>query len=241
MRKPEIKKYPTKEKMAGGAATKLVTLASQKIESGGRFSVALSGGSTPKLLYNELVSRFHDRLDWGKVDFFWSDERYVPIDHPDSNMKLALDNLLRPLGIDDSHIYLIDTSLPPAEAAEDYQDRILAYFNRDPRFDLILLGLGADGHTASLFPMTKAVLEPTHWVEANYVPKLKAWRITFTFSLINSAYNVLFMAAGADKAPVVADIILKKSTFPAAKVTATDRLYWYLDKEAAKEITNTRG
>lgn len=237
MQQTNIKIFDTKQELADTAAQYVVEMANEYISKHGRFSVALSGGSTPKILYNSLVRNYKDAVEWSKVDFFWSDERYVPIDHNDSNMKLAIDNLLNPLGISTNSCYFIETSLAnPAGAADKYEKGISAYFEK-PEFDLILLGLGDDGHTASLFPRTKALEEKEKLVIANWVEKFKTWRITFTYPLLNAAKNVIFLAAGEGKSGVVKEILQEKKPYPAALVKPNSgKLFWLLDKQAASQL-----
>ena len=239
MKNTTIKTFESKKELAFISAQFLVNLADKAIKTKGRFSVALSGGSTPKLLYESIVENFKTSVDWSKVDFFWSDERYVPLNHSDSNMKPAFDNLLNPLKIKQQNIHLIDTMLSdPAEAAKKYQDDILEYYNNGPQIDLILLGLGDDGHTASLFPGTKALEEKDKLVAANWVQKFQSWRVTFTFPLLNRAKNILFIASGENKADVVKDILENKNnSHPAARVLPENGdLFWYLDKEASSQL-----
>ena len=186
----QLKIVNTKIELANYSAEYIVKLAKEYISQNGQFSIALSGGSTPKILYQALVENYKDALDWSKVDFFWSDERYVPMDHNDSNMKLAVDYLFKPLGIKTDNCYFIETLLEnPALAAEKYERDIQSHFEK-PEFDLILLGLGDDGHTASLFPGTNALEEKEKLVVSNWVDKFQTWRITFTYPLLNAAKNV---------------------------------------------------
>ena len=230
--------------LRNAVAKTFCTEAQQAIQEKGRFAVALSGGSTPKLLFQELVKRYRKQVDWSAVDFFWSDERYVPVDHPDSNAGMALQNFLLPLQIQRTSIYSVPTNVSPAtQSADAYAEIIAKYFGvsgQPPQFDLILLGVGEDGHTASLFPGTLALLEQKKWVVANWVEKLSAWRITFTYPLLNSAATVLFMVTGRNKAEIVHRILDKKdSDLPAQTVRPfSGRPYWYLDAAAAS-LLNT--
>lgn len=238
MKNPNIKIFDSKNELAINSAQFIIELANKFIKEKGRFSIALSGGSTPKLLYDAILSNFKDSVDWSRIDFFWSDERYVPIDHSDSNIKLAVDFLLNPLHIKNENIYLIDTSLNnPEETAKLYEEKIRKYFAGEAQFDLILLGLGDDGHTASLFPGTIALQEKDKLVAANWVKKFQSWRITFTFPLINKTKNVMFISSGINKADVLQKILENKK-YPAAKVSPADGdLYWFLDQDAASQMT----
>jgi len=216
------------------------------IKEKGRFAVALSGGSTPKLLFQELVQHYRDDINWSAVDFFWSDERYVPIDHPDSNAGMAYQNLLLPLNIQPANIHPAPTQIAPAsQAADAYAETIGKYFDtfkQPPSFDSILLGIGEDGHTASLFPGTQVLKERDKWVAANWVEKLAAWRITFTYPLLNSAAMVLFMVSGRNKAEIVHQILKAKSNdLPAQQVRPQNgRLCWFLDAAAASLLDTNK-
>lgn len=237
MQQKNIKILDTKKELANYAAEYIVKLANEFISQNSRFSLALSGGSTPKILYQALVENYKDAIDWKKVDFFWSDERYVPIEHEDSNMKLAIDYLINPLGISTDNCKFIATFCKnPAEAAEKYERDVQSYFQK-PEFDLILLGLGDDGHTASLFPGTKALEEKEKLVVSNWVDKFQTWRITFTYPLLNTAKNILFLAAGESKSTVIREIMQENKLYPAALVKPKNgHLDWVLDKQAANQI-----
>ena len=237
-----VNKYTDRNEMSRKAAEYFVDAAKTILAKQPRFTVALSGGSTPKAMYQTLVQDFRDAVEWEKIVFFWSDERDVPLDHPDSNAGMALENLLKSVNISESRIFPVPTeSGPPEKAAALYEQRILNLWcdqPRIPQFDLIFLGLGDDGHTASLFPGTDAVLEQNRLVAANWVASKGTWRYTFTFPLLNSAHNVVFLAGGANKAPVVADILNNpQSTFPAAYVKPVNgTLFWFLDADAAADL-----
>jgi len=232
--------FANKAELGKSAAQQFFRLASESIKKNRQFSVALSGGTTPKMMYKELVRNFADQLDWRNVHFFWSDERYVPLSHADSNAGLAKKYLLEPLEIENENIHYIPTNLQDArQAAILYEKEILNHLgNNPPRFDLVLLGLGDDGHTASLFPRTQALEERKQLVAANWVDKFQSWRITFTYPLINMAETIIFLVSGKNKAPVVHDILVKKNTrFPAARVNpANGNVFWLLDAEAAASL-----
>jgi 6-phosphogluconolactonase len=225
------------EQLAQTAAGFIFRFIAQQVASA-RFRMALSGGRTPAMLYEALRTRHGDSPIWRCVDFFWSDERMVPHDHADSNYRLALLGLLQPLAIPPLQIFPVPTHLHPATAvAAAYEQDVCRQLGPQPVFDLILLGLGDDGHTASLFPGTAAVDETKAWVAANYVDKMQTWRITFTYPLLNSAKKILFLAAGANKARVLADIISGNNDWPAARVGSPQGdVYWLVDEEAASII-----
>ena len=181
-------------------------------------------------------------MHWNYIDFFWSDERYVPFDHPDSNGGLAYNHLLKPMDISKERYFPVPTSYPSAaQSAMEYEETIRNYFSTPssvPAFDLIFLGMGDDGHTASLFPDTKALHENRRIVTANYVDKFETWRITFTFPLLNQAKNVFFLVGGSDKASVVKEIHSDGSDkYPSALVKPTNgELLWLLDADAGREL-----
>ncbi|UOQ64799.1 6-phosphogluconolactonase [Hymenobacter volaticus] len=219
-----------------------VAAANQAIAAHGRFTVALSGGSSPKKLFELLASdAFKDQLDWTKVYFFFGDERNVPHTDPQSNYLMAKTALFEPLHIDAAQTFAVDTSLPPAQAAEAYTTAINQHFNSEQaRFDLILLGLGDNSHTASLFPHTSVLHDKSASVQDVYVEELKGHRITFTAPLINQARAVAFLVFGEDKAAAVRHILEDKEdidNFPAQLIAPTDGdLHWFLDTAAASKL-----
>ena len=244
-------------KLAQSAAEQFVRIANESIAARGVFHVALSGGSTPKALYDYLVKA---KLDWSRVCFYFSDERNVPPDDEQSNFRLANDHLFRPLAIDPERIFRWNPEVVgPDAVAEEYSSRIRMAFLRDVdpaepgtygdpaaldneiRFDLILLGLGADGHTASLFPGSMALQFEGEIAAANWVQQLHQWRFTFTFTTINNARNVMFLVSGGEKAPALRAVIEDErgpNLLPAQSVQPLNgELYWFVDRAAAAELT----
>jgi 6-phosphogluconolactonase len=215
----------------------------------GAFSVALAGGSTPKRLYSLLAEDAHLRnaIQWAQVDFFWGDERHVPFDHPDSNYRMAHDAMLSKVPVRPERVHRVRTEQPDAAlAASLYEADVRASVAPSagiPRFDLVLLGIGTDGHTASLFPETQALSELTRLVAANWVEKLHAYRITMTLPLLNAARLIVVLAAGEDKAIPVRDAIQPRDaghSLPVQLVRPEDgRLIWLLDRGAAS-LLNAR-
>ncbi|MBI3951061.1 MAG: 6-phosphogluconolactonase [Acidobacteria bacterium] len=201
------------EDVSQRAAELFVQLADEAISAKGRFAVALSGGSTPRALYTLLASdSFRDRVTWPKVHLFWGDERCVPPDHPDSNYHMARESLLDQVPIPQENVHRMPAEQEDHErAAADYEETLQTFFGLKPgqlpRFDLILLGMGEDGHTASLFPGTLALKVTDRLVAANYVEKLKAQRLTLTVPVINNAATVVFLISGASKARVLKDVL----------------------------------
>jgi 6-phosphogluconolactonase len=234
---------PGLEDVAREAADLFVELCQTITGTGHVFSVALSGGSTPRALHQLLSSApYRDQVDWSRVQFFFGDERFVPPDDSMSNYRMARETLLEPLGIDQSQIHRMPTTelASPALAAARYADDLQAAFELSigqlPQFDLIFLGLGPDGHTASLFPHTEALSVTDRLVVANFVPKLDAYRITLTVPVINNASAVAFLVAGSDKASALGSVLRgprDPDEFPAQLVLPADGdLYWFVDQAA---------
>ncbi len=225
-------------------ANYFVTTAKGCIEHKGRFTVALSGGSSPKKLYELLSSEvYKNALDWEKVYFFFGDERYVPLTDKDSNYLMAKKALFEPLQIADDHVFAVDTSLPPDDAAKDYESSMNVFFgNESIRLDLVLLGLGDNSHTASLFPHTTVLHDKTPAFKALFVEEIMAYRITMNAPLINEARHVAFLVYGKEKAVAVHHILQDKTdveTYPAQLINPTNgELVWFLDYEAAHLISN---
>lgn len=239
----DIQIFETSQVLYHKAADLFLRTAEKVLRDQGRFSVALSGGSTPLPLYRRLAEdQPGESLDWHLVDFFWGDERAVAPDHPDSNFRAASQALLDPRSIPAGQIHRIRGELHPERAARIYQEELLGWFqDRPPRFDLILLGLGSDGHTASLFPGTvSSPADRSSWVKAVYIPTLESWRITFTARLINAASLVLFLVSGKEKARALNRVIngsFQPDTFPAQLIQPTQgQLTWLIDKAAAAEL-----
>ncbi len=207
---PETKVLPDPAGIAREAAERIVVAARQAIQTGGEFSIALSGGSTPKTLYELLAGPYYrPQIDWPKVLIFFGDERCVPPDHPESNYRMANAALLSRVPIPGDNVYRIRGEIDPQEAAREY-DLILQDKFGDGGIDVSLLGMGADGHTASLFPGTAAVNERERRVVANYAEHSttgKSWRVTMTAPFINRSHQILIMVAGKDKAARIAEVL----------------------------------
>jgi 6-phosphogluconolactonase len=228
--------------LARKAGLEWMRAADEAIARAGRFAVALSGGNTPRALYAALAAdEFRSRIAWDRVHFFWGDERSVPADHSDSNYRMACEALLARVPAPQANIHRIETERGPEKAAAAYEAALGDFFASPPgtfpRFDLILLGIGEEGHTASLFPGSAALAERERLVIAAYVEKLKTYRITFTLPVLNSAAEVAFLVAGKAKAGVVKQTLRDGADLPAARVAPTNgRLSWFLDKEAAAHL-----
>ncbi|MGH7214097.1 MAG: 6-phosphogluconolactonase [Tepidisphaeraceae bacterium] len=209
MRSPQIKVQLDPAAVAGEAAERFIALADESIRDSGRFSVALAGGSTPKAMYELLAGEpYRARVDWAKVHVYFGDERTVPPDHAESNYRMAREALLWKVPIPDDNVHRMRGELPdPNEAAKEYGQMLKQTFGDAGGLDLVLLGMGDDGHTASLFPGTVALNETHHRSVANFVPKLNTWRITLSAPFINRARHVLVLVTGHAKASRVAEVI----------------------------------
>ena len=227
------------------AAELFSSIAADAIGARGRFSVVLSGGSTPRELYSLLsADPYRNAVDWRKVSFFFGDERNVPPDSPFSNFRMVNETLLTPLEIRPEQIFRWRTETGDPEAtAKEYDETLGAHINSSGGgFDLVLLGLGSDGHTASLFPRTSALRERERVAVAHWVERLDDYRLTVTFPFINSSSNVIFLVSGREKASVVAEILegdFRPDELPAQFVIPQNgSLYWLIDKSAANLLTS---
>jgi 6-phosphogluconolactonase len=231
------------------AAERVIRVAGAALAARGRFSWALAGGSTPEALYRLLASPgYAERVDWSRVHFFWSDERCVPPDHAESNFRMAREALLDAVAVpsnpvDRLHVHRLQGELPPSAAAQRYEAELAGCFGVEPgsgfpAFDLILLGMGADGHTASLFPGSPALAETRRWVVANEVATLGVTRLTFTLPLLNAARAVLFLVAGADKASRLEQVVQRSApAWPAQLVRPHGAdPEWLVDAEAGSRL-----
>ncbi len=240
--------YPNADALARAAAVELQRLAQESIAQRRVFTLALSGGSTPKKLYALLATDPEFRaFPWDKTQLFFGDERHVPPDHADSNFKMTQGTLMSTGSVPESHLHRVRAELPDAnEAAAQYDAELRAFFSADksldgfPRFDAVLLGMGPDGHTASLFPGSKGLDETKRWVIANWVEKFKTDRITFTFPVLDSARKVLLLVAGADKTDMLHEIFVTKrgqNAYPVQRVAPKDGIkFWMLDEAAAAKL-----
>jgi 6-phosphogluconolactonase len=235
----EVEVYPDAVSLATAAAERFISLATLAVAKRGRFSVALAGGSTPKGMYALLATdKFASSLDWSRVHFFWGDERCVPPVHPSSNYRMACESLLDHLPLSPVNVHRIHGEMEPEKAAQTYSDDLVAFFAAPlPSFDLVLLGLGDDGHTASLFPNSAVLWEefrPVAPVVAHYQGR-PAHRVTLTPLAINGAHQVLFLVSGAVKAGIVREVLEGPSErYPAQMIRPVDgELTWMLDIAAA--------
>ncbi|HMK16726.1 MAG TPA: 6-phosphogluconolactonase [Chitinophagaceae bacterium] len=234
--------YKTTDETIKGLADYFVQTVNTAIKEKGRCSVVLSGGNSPKKLYELLTTPDYSRqIDWDRIYFFFGDERYVPFTDPGNNGNMVKKALFEPLMIPDANIFYINTAVPPDESAKKYAQRILSHFKNDPvRFDLILLGLGENAHTASLFPHTPVLKEKKALVSAVYIEELSSYRITMTAALINEAHTISFLVYGEAKAKAVQGVLEGEKdfeTYPAQLIIPEEGvLHWFLDENAAKNL-----
>ncbi len=243
----QIKEYNKLENMSVEAAQYIFKIANAEIKNKGFFIIALSGGNSPRMIYSELARISTDKnFSWDKILVFWGDDRYIPPTHRDSNYKMAYDTLLSKINIPQSNIFRIPVEISPPENAALVYEKIMKkiFFNLKmvdfkknlPVFDLILLGVGLDGHTASLFPGHKAVNENKRWVmhvKAHARVTLRD-RITITLPVINNAKNIMFIIAGEGKGKIIKEILSEKKSakvYPASLVKPDDgKSVWFIDK-----------
>jgi len=244
-----VEVLPDVAALAARAAERFVTTAAEAVRTSGRFTVGLSGGRTPERLYALLATPgIAARVDWPRVHVCWGDERCVPPTDAASNFRLAHDALLRHVPVPAANVHRIRGELDPAAAASAYESELRELFpptaGRSPgaRFDLLLLGLGTDGHTASLFPGLTAVRERDRWVAAEYVPAVSMWRVTLTPVAINAAAEIVFLVSGREKAPALRGVLRgppDPAHWPAQAVVPGDgRLRWLVDAAAGESLPN---
>ena len=231
----EQRTFATPQELFRDAAHEFVREAQQTVQANGRFTVVLSGGSTPKNLYSLLAQQeFATRIPWKQTFVFWGDERHVPPDHPESNYRMAYDAMLSKVPIPPSNIHRIHGEESPAEAADQYEKVIRDFLP----FDWVFLGMGPDGHTASLFPGTKALRETQRMVVSNWVGKLNTYRITMTAPVFNSAAHVVCLITGEDKAAALKAVLegpYEPDQLPVQLVNPVQgRLLWLIDQSAAR-------
>lgn len=228
--------FPTKTELVHATVEVIAQTIQQADKNNRSCAIAFSGGSTPKDVYAALAKK--QGINWQAVRLYWGDERMVPPDHADSNYRMAKEALLDHVGIPKENIFRIKGELPPEEAARDYEEILAQSFNSSPPvFDLVLLGLGDDGHTASLFPETEILNESKRNAAEVFVPKFDAWRVSLTYPVLNHAKKVLFLVAGESKAEMVKQILGSSKpqiSLPASVVAlAEGKLTWFLDSPAA--------
>jgi 6-phosphogluconolactonase len=239
----EILVFPTLEDLSRKAAEIFVDISRACIISKGKFTVAVSGGSTPRRLYALLGSdSYREKIDWSHVYFFWVDERCVPKEHGDSNYGLVFKILLSKLAMPDENIRRMKGEMEPEKAARAYEEDLRTFFGKSalPAFDLILLGIGKDGHTASLFPDSETLGETDRLVVPVFIEKQQKQRITLTLPVLNNGSQVIILASGSAKADIIQELLGRKDRamqYPSCLVQPIrDNVLWLIDEEAAKKL-----
>lgn len=250
---PQIEVVADRNALTHAAAKRFLALVQAAVQSHGRFTVALSGGSTPRDLYALLAdpaAEYRNQLPWDKLHFFWGDERHVPPNDKDSNYRMAHEAMLSKVPLPVGNVHRIQAELADADAAaRAYEEELRRFFDLPsggaPRFDLALMGLGPDGHTASLFPQTAALHERERWVTANWVQKLHTHRITLTVPALSPAGEILFLVAGADKAIALRDVLhgpFHPDQWPAQVFrNCANPVVWLVDELAARQLPKQTG
>lgn len=242
--RPEIRVFPDAVSLSHAAADIVVSLSAESSAARGKFTIALSGGSTPKHLYALFASSpFREAVSWSKTHVFWADERCVPPRHPDSNYKLAFDVFLSGVPVPAEHIHRIWGEEEPGKAAQAYEDTLRRILGSSglPVFDLVLLGVGEDGHTASLFSGSAATREKKRLAMPVYVEPPGLSRVTLTLPVLNNAAHVLFLATGHSKAAIVHEVMEdgNPKNCPAGLIQPVHgSVTWMLDREAARALTD---
>jgi 6-phosphogluconolactonase len=242
----EIRVLTTPQELFEAAADEVVHAATEAVEQRGRFTIALPGGSTPKSLFNLLATNARTVLPWDRTFFFWGDERHVPPTDPDSNYRMAEETMLSKIPVAAGNVFRIPAENPDAAAAaEAYEQTLRKFFQvgtgEFPVFDLILLGMGPDGHTASLFPGSAGLQEKKRLVIANWVDKLKTSRLTLTLPVLNAASCVTFLVSGTDKAAMLKTVLEEDAPaeqYPSKLIRPSDgKLIWLVDRAAASDLS----
>jgi 6-phosphogluconolactonase len=229
------------EHTAQAAAELILERAQAALSARGALTIALSGGSTPRALYARIAAF---PLPWSRVELCFGDERAVPPDHQDSNARMVQESLVLPAAIPEEHVHRMRGELPPEQAARDYEQTLRRLFAEDsafPRFDIVLLGLGADGHTASLFPHSPVLAEQHAWVAPSVGPTPPSARLTLTYPVLNAARLVLFLVAGKDKSRALREVLegnQSRDQIPARGIRpSTGELVFFVDRAAARELS----
>jgi 6-phosphogluconolactonase len=238
-----IRIFNDSEQVSVAAADLFVQAAKESIDQKGRFTVALTGGTSPIAMHKLLtLPAYAEKVDWNNVFVFWGDERWVPLDDPKSNAKMAYETLLDHVSVPAGNVFpMWSAEHTPEQYAGVYEQLIKDYVGDDGRFDLILLGMGDDGHTASLFPGTAVLTETTKWVDAYYLQPQSMHRITLTAPLINQADRIVFMVYGPGKAPALHEVLegdRNPAVYPAQLIRPVHgEVLWLVDKAAATALS----
>ncbi|HVZ97428.1 MAG TPA: 6-phosphogluconolactonase [Chitinophagaceae bacterium] len=241
----EFKIYKNKEILAEELAAWMCELINVTLQEQEFFTLALSGGETPKILYKKLAASYKEKINWKKIQVFWGDERVVPYKDDRNNAKMAQETLLEHVEVPSTQIHRMRTDIEPVFSAKEYEKMLHTFFdNTSKSFDLVLLGMGEDGHTLSLFPHSLLIEEPSEkWVSSVYNISQQMYRITLTPGIVNRASHIAFMIDGPQKSHVLGEVIkgaYMPSLLPAQIIKPVNgELYWFLDEEAAKELNSS--
>ncbi|RMG55048.1 MAG: 6-phosphogluconolactonase [Acidobacteria bacterium] len=237
----EVRCYPDRSILTRRAAEEIAHRMRRAIALKGRCAVALAGGHTPRPVYHRLAEEHGHRLPWDRIHLFWGDERYVPPDDPQSNYGMVRQTLLDRISLPEENVHPMPTHIsPPEEAARAYEQTLRSFFgDAGPTFDLVLLGVGADGHTASLFPGSPALRERARWVVVTEAPVEPRRRLSLTLPAINAADQVMFLVSGEEKRPVMRALLDEpqraRTLYPAAMVRPRGSVAWFVDRAALAE------
>ncbi|MCC9167543.1 6-phosphogluconolactonase [Pontibacter harenae] len=238
--------FEDKAQISKVAAELFVKTAQEAVQQHGRFTVALTGGSSPVQLYNLLAeSPYKEQVPWQQTHIFWGDERWVPLTDDKSNAKMAMDTLLSKVPVPKAQIYPMWADTEPEAFAQQYEGTLQQHFGQQaPQFDLILLGMGDDGHTASLFPGTEVLQEKDSWVKAYYLEPQSMYRITLTAPLINRAKTICFLTFGSNKAPALFEVLegeRNPEKFPSQLIQPQNgEVIWFVDEAAASKLSRSK-
>jgi len=234
--------FDNKELLSDNLAEWICDQAKATLQLRQYFSIVLSGGSTPKILYEKLASeKYKNQIDWNRVHVFWGDERVVPFSDERNNAKMAFDTLLNHVDIPKEQVHIMRTDIEPNIAAKEYAEMLRSFFqNKDFTFDLVLLGMGDDGHTLSLFPHSLILQDQSEPVKAVYNEQQEMYRITLMPGIVNKSREIAFMVDGEKKAATLQKVLegpYQPSVFPSQLISPQKgELHWFLDKEAAKDL-----
>lgn len=233
----QIHIYKNSGELINELAEWITDFISKKLQTQDRFTIALSGGETPKALYKLLATdAYRNKIDWSKMHIFWGDERVVPFADERNNARMAYENLLSKVDVPKANIYIMQTDINQVIAAGEYEKILHSYFdNADKSFDLVLLGMGKDGHTLSLFPSSPLLHEQQHWVNSVYVEDQKMYRITLMPSIVNKASAIIFLVTGNEKAKALKSVLQDTpDMYPSQLIQPVNgQLHWFLDENAA--------
>jgi len=237
-----VKIYPNVGILSEAAAELFAEKTRQAVKERGRCNVSLAGGGTPRRMYELLAKKpYSSEIPWEKIHIYWGDERYVPANNNLSNQFMARQSLLDHVSIPEANIHPITYEISPRKAAEEYEKILQITFGDRPQFDVVLLGLGDNGHTASLFPATDVLNIQDHWVSEVYVAEQNLYRVTLTAPILNQAKTIIFLVAGSTKAQVIKEVLegpQDNKRLPALLIKpVTGELYWLLDQQAAALLT----